>query len=295
MMQEIKRPEWVNKLLATCPPAHKGVHAWLFATARQLHGYYAQDEVIETLLSEATQSCGRELQCHEIPDAVRNSRPQPVDENAPARLIRPKLAPNADMIRKAIAVPRSVAELEAMSPRRWGDGEAHTEEIIDVLFPGNPLLCAGPKSTYMLTGPREGWRGRLQRQQLIVPHPMTSIRGLNKAGKSSRRCLNNTGPRRFAVVEFDTGSPDNQTTLLLHLARLAPLVLVVHSGNKSLHGWFFRGNATDEALEKFYEYAVALGADPATRTLCQPVRMPDGQRDNGNRQRVLFFNPKPIK
>ncbi len=37
-------------------------------------------------------------------------------------------------------------------------------------------------------------------------------------------------------------------------------------------------------------YAVSLGADPATWTRSQFVRLPGGVRDNGKRQPVLFFN-----
>jgi hypothetical protein len=62
-----------------------------------------------------------------------------------------------------------------------------------------------------------------------------------------------------------------------------------------LHGWFYCAGQLDEKVEKFFRYAVSIGADPATWTLCQLVRMPDGLRDNGKRQRVMFFNPKSIQ
>ena len=42
-------------------------------------------------------------------------------------------------------------------------------------------------------------------------------------------------------------------------------------------------------------YAVSLGADPATWTRSQFVRMPEGRRDNGQRQTAYFFNPKPLE
>jgi hypothetical protein len=42
-------------------------------------------------------------------------------------------------------------------------------------------------------------------------------------------------------------------------------------------------------------YAVSLGADPATWTKSQFVRMPDGIRDNGKRQTVFWLNPNIIK
>jgi hypothetical protein len=43
------------------------------------------------------------------------------------------------------------------------------------------------------------------------------------------------------------------------------------------------------------QYAVSLGADRATWTRSQFVRMPDGARGNGERQTVFFFNPGVLK
>ena len=40
--------------------------------------------------------------------------------------------------------------------------------------------------------------------------------------------------------------------------------------------------------------AVRFGADKARWTRCQLVRMPDGTRDNGNRQRVFYFAPSVV-
>ncbi len=111
----------------------------------------------------------------------------------------------------------------------------------------------------------------------------------------SAHTLDNTGPRRFLVTEFDSGTLDDHAALLLHLAAYDPLVLAVHSGGKSLHGWFFCAGEPEEKLERFMRYAVSLGADPATWTRSQFVRMPDGRRDNGKRQAIHFFNPSLIK
>jgi hypothetical protein len=97
------------------------------------------------------------------------------------------------------------------------------------------------------------------------------------------------------VLEFDQGAPDEHAALLLHLAERGPLALAVHSGSKSLHGWFFCVGRSTQRLHDFMGYAVMLGADPATWTRSQFVRMPDGLRDNGKRQTVYFFNPEVVK
>jgi len=115
--------------------------------------------------------------------------------------------------------------------------------------------------------------------------------GVTLRGKRSAHTKNNTGPRQYLVVEFDSGSYDQHAALLVHLSGMAPLVLAVMSGNKSLHGWFNVQRSGESKQYRFMRYAVSLGADPVTWTRCQFVRMPDGVRDNGNRQSVLYFNP----
>ena len=144
------------------------------------------------------------------------------------------------------------------------------------------------------TRPREDWRGQLAELALMVPSPMSAVEGVTKEGKPSRHTLSNTGARRFLVAEFDTGTPDDHAALLLHLAGYGPLVLAVHSGNKSLHGWFYCAGQPEDKLLRFMRYAVSVGADHATWSRCQFCRMPDGTRDNGRRQTVFYFNPLPI-
>src|SRR5439155_17933216 len=144
------------------------------------------------------------------------------------------------------------------------------------------------------TRPREQWRGELAKLQFIVPSPMSALTGLTKDGKESAHALSNTGPRRFLVCEFDTGTTDDHAALLLHLATFAPMVCTLHSGGKGLHGWFFVHGQPEQKVEKFFRYGVSLGADPTAWTLSHFERMPDGQRANGKRQTVFFLSFKPV-
>jgi len=113
----------------------------------------------------------------------------------------------------------------------------------------------------------------------------------------SAHTLDNTGPRRFLVVEFDQGSADDHAALLWHLADYAPLVCVAHSGSKSLHGWFLVDDQPEEKVHKFFRYAVSLGADHRLWSRSQFVRMPDGLRDGDNdkRQTVFFLSFEPLE
>ena len=108
---------------------------------------------------------------------------------------------------------------------------------------------------------------------------MSARSGLTQERKRSERCLDNTARRRFLVIEQDTGTLDEQAAVLSHLAEIFPLVTIVHSGGRSLHGWFYVEGIPEARIDQFMDLAVRLGADDATRSPCQLVRLPDGIRE----------------
>ena len=125
---------------------------------------------------------------------------------------------------------------------------------------------------------------------------MSAITGRTKDdARESKHSLDNTGPRRFLVIEFDQGDVDTHAALLLHLGSFAALVCAVHSGGKSLHGWFYVYGQPEEKVLRFFRYAVSLGADPQMWTRSQFCRMPDGRRSSGERQTVFFLNFKSLE
>jgi hypothetical protein len=290
-------PSFVDKMLAVPPRAGEGVHNWLFRVARQLHAHLPAGEIVN-LLESRVANCGRAVSRAEIITAVQNSLPcawQPNGNAGPVQATAKWPKVNQEQREAVVRDDGGLADLWELSRPRIEDAAQHTEEIVDKLFPSNPLLCCGESSQKFDTRPREDWRGKLSALALIVPSPMSAVTGTTKDGKESKHTLANTGTRRFLVCEFDTGTADEHAALLLHLGTFAPLVCAVHSGNKSLHGWFFVAGQPDTKIEKFFRYAVSLGADRATWTRSQFVRMPDGTRDNGNRQTVFFLNFKPME
>jgi hypothetical protein len=229
-------------------------------------------------------------------------------------IVARSLAPNFDLIEAVSDAGNGVVDLWEASPAHLDSNAPKTDEIIDILFPGNPLLCCGWSRHRFDTRPHNHWY-KLNDLQFIAPNPMTARSGLTKAGKVSAHALNSTGTRRFLVVEFDFDANrsaeegrlltkllregrderDLCAVLLLHLAQMAPLVLAVYSGGKSLHGWFYCDGRAEQMLERFMQYAVSLGADKASWTRSQFTRMPDGLRDGSKRQTVYFFNPSVLK
>jgi hypothetical protein len=287
-------PQFVRDMLSAPPRRGEGLHNWLFRTARVLHPFRSREEIID-LLRAATS--GEQVKSGEIDSAVDSSAGCAWIPGAKSMPFKKTSAwPTLDQTKRAgiIADGAGLDDLWEMSPRTLHD-ESHTEAIIDALFPGDPLLCCGQTSSKFATRPRSEWRGKMSTLQLIVPSPMTSVYGTTKEGKKSQHTLSNTGPRKFLVIEQDVGTQNEQAAVLAHLASRAPLVLAVFSGSKSIHGWFYCAGQTEERLRSFMNYAVSLGADSATWTRSQFVRMPDGMREGGARQMVYFFNPEVLK
>jgi hypothetical protein len=291
-------PQFVQDLLANPPRPGEGIHNWLYRVARQLHAHLPATEII-CLLEARVANCGRHVSRKEIEDAVRNSIGCAWQPRGASNGLRPPGSKwpekNAKLIKDICAQGYGLPDLWEASPIRFEDSEPHTVEIIDRLFPGNPLLCCGRSQSQFDTQPREKWRGQFADLQFIVPSPMTAPTGLTKDGRQSSHALSNTGFRRFLICEFDKGTTDEHAALLLHLAGYAPLVCAVHSGGKSLHGWFFVFGQPDDKVLRFMRYAVSLGADHATWLRSQFVRMPDGKRDTGRQQTVFFFHPQLIE
>jgi hypothetical protein len=207
-----------------------------------------------------------------------------------------------------------------MSPVKLDPARRHTEEVIDTMFPGNPLLCVAQRGNWEFwTKPREHFRPRLHLCSQIVPSPMSALFGMTQDGHQSAHTLDNTGPRHFLVTEFDftkldeAGKPtiwtpliegweaagitirDACMALILHLAQSAPLVLINYSGGKSDHGWFDARGRDEAKLYCWMQYAVSLGACSSTWSRSQFVRMPDGTRHPSlRRQAVLYFDPQNL-
>jgi len=287
-----KLPQFVRDLLASPPHRGGGLNNWLYRAARVLHPFRDSAKIVE-LLRAAT--AGEPVKRGEIERAVERSkatawRPGQTPQNVPQASAWPKV--NAEQRQAVITSGGGLVDLWEISPMRFEDNESHTEEIIDALFPGDPLLCAGRSNSDFRTQSRMDWRGELATLQLIVPSPMTARSGRTQEKKESAHALSITGARRFLVIEQDGGTIDEQAAVLLHLAKRAPLALAVHSGSRSIHGWFFCAGQREGMLHAFMHYAVSLGADRATWTRSQFVRMPDGTRDNRKRQTVYFLNPE---
>tara|TARA_Y100000593_G_scaffold36255_1_gene70619 strand:- start:878 stop:1792 length:915 start_codon:yes stop_codon:yes gene_type:complete len=291
----------------------------LFRLARYLHALMSPDDV-GAVLRQLTEGAGRRVPEREIRQAVNNSKavawiPPQREE---IKMIEIKnmdilgesrgagLPVKRERLFRALDIGYTEEALRADSPNepRYCD----PVRLLELLFPGDDtLVCLGEN----LPSARTNYRRFIDRRlihpahpltpeserkvdalpfQFIVPSPMSALTGFTQEGRLSKRCLQNVGPRAYAVIEFDQGNRDRQAGCLKLLAEAFPLAMVVWSGSKSLHGWFNVQGAEESDVLRFYDIANVLGADMATKTPSQLARCPWGIRDNGNVQEVLYLD-----
>jgi hypothetical protein len=134
-----KLPKRLSELLDSCPTKGYGVHSWLFKTALQLHRYFSEDEIIELLTENL--SCQRPER--EIRDAVVHAGKYAKGETSSASY-KPWPAVDYTMVHKIVVnCPIRLKDPSSISPMDLSTEGPRTEEILDALFPGNPLLCVG--------------------------------------------------------------------------------------------------------------------------------------------------------
>jgi hypothetical protein len=269
-----------------CPTGGQGVHAWLFYMACR-----ARDEGIDKEVAAA----------YIAPLMTRAPAPPQEVEHA---LDAAYGGQKSSMPRWPSRSFKLVQKIFKDPQPDWSPLGIDAETAIDRLFPDNPLLCVGFDSSKFRTRRREIMRGSLDRCSLIVPSPMSAQSGYSQAARreleagakfvpKSEHTLENTGPRRYLITEFDWGTQDNQMRLINHLRQYAPkdsLHAVVWSGSKSLHAWWYCEGQPEDKMEGFMKYAVSIGADFRTWLRSQFVRLPGGWRHDKNvRQEIIYF------
>ena len=226
----------------------------------------------------------------------------------------PKL--DVQRIAAATASGRGFDDLPGRSPAPLNPG--HTPmHYLRALFGATPqsFICLARDDPR--TGETLQWDeiDSAARPSLVVPSLMNAREGMNQEGRVSKRCASMVTKRLYLVLETDFRSdePGTETTPIGALLRDNPtlptpkelsagvahhwldlgwpVALVLFSGSKSVHTWVAVWANDDEAeVAQMFDYATALGADPALWTTCQLVRCPEGRREDGREQPVLYCN-----
>jgi len=179
------------------------------------------------------------------------------------------------------------------------DGETSTglrpRDVLPALFRPGELVCAGCDNSRATVRPVEEILEEAERLQFVVVNPMKGLSGTNMRGALAARCQSNVRVRRHLVAEFDDAalSKRMQAQLATALGELAPLVMAVDSGGKSVHAWYRVEGMSARDQARFFAMACLLGADRTRWDVCGWLRMPGGLRVVDGvpkvRQRILYF------
>ena len=260
-----------KKAVATLPPPpENGIHSAVMSNARRLwRAGFTQDSAARALQQwRDDYAFRRPVTNKELFQAISTAYQTPSQglfAKAHLNLSNsPKWpAPNPEKRAKLIDNGFHLVTLWENSPYQHSSTAAPlTELIFEHLFPDNPLVCLGWNARKFDTRPLREWRNPEQ-LQFVVPSPMSLLSGLKKDGSGeSAHTLANTGPRRFLVVDFDDRAGlDVHAGAAWHLGTLLPLALVVWTGGKGLHAWFYVAGKSDEELRPFFSLACEFGGD----------------------------------
>lgn len=270
--------------------ARHSLHKDIFAAAIILCEEGQTQEDIFTVMREAANSVSeREVPDRELISAIECAV-QYVAGALHGRAIAWPLPVNefmGEVINSNTETARAIVDAARSTPNR------RPAEMVAEIYRPDDLVCLGFSARDFGTGTISQvteWLG-LGLCEYINPNPMSKTEGITKEGKPSAHCDDNTGPKVFQVVEFDRGDPLWHVAVLIHLARTLPLMMMVYSGGKSVHGWFLL-SPEDDVAAFFYE-ACTLGADPKLFSKCQFTRLPYGMNaKHGRVQKVLYFDPR---
>jgi hypothetical protein len=194
------------------------------------------------------------------------------------------------------------AELWEASPVRvdWSPEDDATEVLRRLYRPQDRLFIgmrfeAGAEHVL----PVSEWISRFERgiaiPEHIGPNPLSGEQGQTKDGKQSYRADACVARFRFAVVEFDTMPRERQFQFWAGVK--LPVVALLDSGGKSVHGWV-RIDAADadgwtlRVENKLFSLLSAIGADASCRNESRLSRMPGHYRtEKGHFQRLLYLDP----
>lgn len=230
------------------------------------------------------------------------------------------IKPNYALIKEILRISYSLEQLQKNSSVPTSG--LTTRDVLPKLFPHDPLVTVGMSKYEFSTQHLSECLPSAHLCSYIVPSACNKKEGYAQGGKLSQHCLDVVGPRQFLVcetdfinrgesgemlkfakAEYDLNRDDVAACVLNYLNGMFPsLAITVHSGSKSLHGYFYVSQFTStddldgDKLKGFMTMAVLLGCDPSSWTRSQFARMPQGIRrdDDGNEialQPILYFNP----
>jgi hypothetical protein len=200
------------------------------------------------------------------------------------------------------------ADIWELSPYRieWEPGPLDAITLLECLYTPQERLFIGGVCDKAVH-PMEGHLRQIKAGNVaphIIPNPFDGQQHETASGDPSCRCDKAVAGHRFAVVEFDDMTKQDQFAFWYSIltGRLLPVAALIDSGGKSVHAWL-RVNLPDaQAWDKhirrgLYDPDVGrmsiLGADRACQNPSRLSRLPGHYRaEKGAWQRLLYLNPE---
>ncbi len=313
-------PRFLQELLESCPTSqkgkHSGIHQWLFRVARYLHRYHTPEEIC-AILADKSANCGRDLEPHEIPDAVRNSAPfkwEPSGKSAAERreewlkdpkVTRSRRVPefSPDLAReRAARVPIDITP-EWLKVRSPLSVTCSTDDYLRAITePGEKVQLF---NVYKSQG--NCWPDKIRMERWSQIHwpdgawflcnPVDGLKHFNpRQARDSYRSEESVTSFRYGVLECDHEPKDIWYPIWLKIlvGLELPIVSITDSAGISAHA-LIRGNCTSKAEWDIWKRdvlrpLVQLGADDAALSAVRLTRNPNCYR--GDRlQELLYLNP----
>lgn len=278
-----------------CPKAGNGVNAWVNRRIIYLRSNGVPREKVIQMVREETKGCGRNTD-QDIMHSLETWETQGggsggnggfeltgVNSNSGVKWLG-----EADHLHRSWVLEQVPKGGDVMWEGTWDAGALLLKLFDDV----GKLVCVATERNRAITMTlREILETDLRGWQYIVPNPMHKIQGKNKIGDDSYRCLDNVSTRRWhQVVEFDSGTIEEQIRLHDWLSSFRTLEMLVYSGGKSVHGWYDCYIRTARENAEFMKEAVKIGADRSLWIPCQLCRFPGGTNSkSGKKQEIIWW------
>jgi hypothetical protein len=279
-----------------CPASGQGCHSWMYGA---VHALVANDFADENIDRWITHYLERTPQPMEIVNTIRKVRAEADGTLTPTPTRSFKRDPDPERFKELTSEgPMTEEEFAATSPTK----DTSTSEFLRRLFPKQTTILFNLyESQGQITWDEKvpdiaigSMMSKNTNGAWFLLNPVTGRGVVKPDGKRTFRSEVNLTAYQYGLIESDNVDLGLWLRILSKLG--LPLVSVTTSGNKSAHA-IVRIEAKDknEWLDKMSEIAdltVPLGADPAAMTAVRLTRLPGIKRkDNGNTQKLLYFNP----
>lgn len=307
-------PKQLSELIDAPPPQGSGLHTWAFYAANRAAAFSVNSNEACDFIAQRMVEAGRPEReaMREAQEAIRGAyhNAELKAKGIPLPKTSPKAKPRWQGIVQTIKQGATVEQLQEDSPLTLCNPKT-AGAILEQLFGPDTenLVCIAKDSPADARTMKLGEAIKLAPEySLVCQNRMSALKGPRQSdGKLSWRTNNNIGPRRWAVLEWDfvPDENDEHRWLVEQTARdtkglcaallwkmhqsTDALKLVVDSAGKSLQGWFWVKSWSEDEIASFWRLALKLGADHATRTPAQLVRLPNGLRGE-KRQKVIYAN-----